>query len=99
MTEPRLKVMEAITRKQAVSARYNGDTIKLAPHMVFERHGDLFVSALNMSKEWRSADEMRLGQFKLAGLSAAELLPEPFVTLSCYDRTPPREGDVLIFSV
>lgn len=31
MSDTQLKLMEAIARKQTVTARYNGETIKLAP--------------------------------------------------------------------
>lgn len=99
MSEPRIKLIEAIARKQAVAARYNGAMVKLAPHLIFERHGDLFISALNMSKEWRSDDERRLGQFKLNGLSAAELLDETFDPLPAFDGEPPRADDVVVLAI
>jgi hypothetical protein len=99
MSETRLTLMEAIARKRAVEARYNGDVIKLAPHMLFERHGDLFVSALNLSKSWRSDDDRRLGQFKLAGLGATELLEEGFDPLPSYEPTVPRSDDALILAI
>jgi hypothetical protein len=98
-TETRLKLMEAIARKRTVTARYNGNQIKLAPHLLFERHGDLFISALNMSKVWRADDEPRLGQFKLAGLGATELLDESFDPLPSYQAGPPRAEDTLILAV
>jgi len=99
MSETRLKLMEAIARKQAVTARYNGNVIKLAPHLLFERHGDLFISALNMSKSWRADDEQRLGQFKLAGLAAMELLEEHFDPLPTYEPATPRSDDTLILAI
>jgi hypothetical protein len=99
MSETRIKLMEAIARKQSIAARYNGASMKLAPHLIFERHGDLFVSALNMDKAWRSDDERRLGQFKLAGLSAAELLDEKFESLPTFDGEPPRHGDVVVLAI
>lgn len=99
MSETRLKLMEAIARKQAVTAHYNGASIKLAPHLLFERHGDLFTRALNMSKVWRSDDERTLGQFKLAGLSAIELLDENFEPLPGYDAAVPRADDVLVLTI
>jgi hypothetical protein len=95
----RLTLMEAIARKRAVAARYNGSLIKLAPHLLFERHGDLFVSALNMSKNWPNDDERRLGQFKLAGLAATELLDEQFDPLPSYQPSPPRPDDTLILAI
>jgi hypothetical protein len=99
MSETRLKVMEAIARQRAVAARYNGEQIKLAPHLLFERHGDLFVSALNLSKAWRSDEERRLGQFKLLGLNAAELLDESFDPLPSYQPMAPRADDKVILAV
>ena len=99
MSETRLKVMEAIARKRTVAAHYNGQLLRLAPHLLFERRGDLIVSALNMSKAWRADDEPRLGQFKLAGLGAAELLNEPFEPLPTFEAMAPRSDDTLILAV
>jgi hypothetical protein len=99
MSETRITLMEAIARKRTIAARYNGDLIKLAPHLLFERRGDLFISALNMSKSWRSNDERRLGQFKLAGLVAAELLDERFDPLPSYQAAAPRSDDTLILTI
>lgn len=91
--------MEAIARKQLVSAYYNGNLIRLAPHLIFERRGDLFVSALNMSKSWRDDDERRLGQFKLAGLVGTQLLDETFDPLPSYSAAPPQSDDTLILAI
>lgn len=99
MSEARMTMIEAIARKKAVTARYNGEPVKLAPHLLFERRGDLFVRALNMSKVWRSDEEPRLGQFKLAGLVAAELLDETFAPLPAFDAAPPHPGDALVLAV
>ena len=92
-------MIEAIARLRLVRARYNGAEMELAPHMLFTRHGDLFVSALNTSKNWRSDEERRLGHFKLAGLSDVALQGEPFTPLPDYDGTTPREDDEHLFSV
>src|SRR3546814_4556485 len=54
MNDTRLKLMEAIARRRMVTAQYNGNRMTLAPHLMFERRGDLFVSALNLGKNWRS---------------------------------------------
>jgi hypothetical protein len=99
MSDPRLKLMEAIARKQTIAARYNGERIKLAPHVLFERHGDLFICALNMTKSWRTDAERRLGQFKVAGLAAVELLDEGFDPLPSYAAVTPRSDDTLILAI
>ena len=99
MSNTRLKVMEGIARQKAVTALYNDQLIKLAPHMLFERHGELYLSALNLSKVWRSADERRLGQFKLAGLSEPSVLDEGFEPLPSYRPAVPRSDDTLLLAV
>lgn len=99
VSETRLKLMEAIARKRVLAARYNGDVIKLAPHLLFERRGDLFTSALNLSKAWRSDDERRLGQFKLMGLAAIELLDENFDPLPSFQPEAPRSDDTVILAI
>lgn len=99
MSDPRLTLMEAISRKLKVETQYNGATIRLSPHLMFERHGDLFVSALNLGKVWRSDEEPRLGQFKLAGLSEVKLLDESFEPLDGFRPEVLREGDVLVLAV
>jgi len=92
-------LMEGIARHRLVQAQYNGAVFKLAPYQLFERHKDLFISALNMSKTWASDDERRLGQFKIAGLSALELLDEEFVPIPGYDGSLPRAEDVLLLAI
>jgi hypothetical protein len=99
MSDTRLKMMEAIARRRTVSADYNGNRMTLAPHQLFERHGALFVSALNLGKTWRSEEERRLGHFKLDGLGAPELGEEEFDPLPSFEAAAPRDDDVLLMAV
>lgn len=99
MTEPRLLMMEAIARRLVVTARYNGMTLSLAPHTLFERHGDLFIGALNLNKNWLSQDDRRLGHFKLSGLGDIELTEDLFDPLPSYEPSVPRPDDMLVFAV
>ena len=93
------KVMEAIARKRLIVAEYNGTRMHLAPHRLFSRFGELFLSAFNPHKNWRSEEEWRLGNFKLAGLSDIAVTEEPFEPLPTFDDTLPREGDQELFAV
>ena len=99
MSDTRLKMMEAIARRRTVTADYNGNRMTLAPHQLFERHGDLFVSALNLGKSWREDEEPRLGQFKLDGLGAAEVEEDGFDPLPTFEAAAPRDDDVLLMAV
>jgi hypothetical protein len=99
MTDTRLTLMEAIARKKAIVAHYNGNRVKLAPHLLFERRGELFVSAFNLSKVWHTAAERRLGQFKLSGLGSPDLLDEGFDPLPSYIPAAPHSDDTLLLAI
>src|SRR3546814_17771240 len=90
MNDTRLKLMAAIARRRMISASYNGNRMTLAPHLMFERSRDLFVSALNPGKTWRSEEERRRRHSKPDGLAAAALLRTGFWPLPhCQPRGPP----------
>lgn len=99
MNDTRMALIEAIARKRMITALYNGTVMKLAPHLLFERHGSLFVSALNLNKNWRSDDERRLGHFKLDGLADAKMVEETFDPLPSFQPTPPQADDTLVLAI
>ena len=96
---PQRTIIEAIALKRAIHARYNGGEMLLAPHRMFTRHGELFVSALNLRKNWRSEEERRLGHFKLDGLSGTAITDDAFEPLPVGDNGLPRETDEEVFSI
>jgi len=96
---PERAFIEAIALKRLVRAVYNGAAMLLAPHQLFQRHGAIFVSALNTARTWRSDEAPRLGQFKLDGLSEVRVADESFEPLPDYTGEPAREGDEPIFSI
>jgi len=91
--------IEAIAFRRLIEATYNGNEMKLAPHQLFTRRGDLFVSALNTGKTWRSEDERRLGYFKLDGLSNVRPTNTTFEPLPGFDGSLPGEEDQELFRV
>ena len=97
--DPRLVLFEAIARKRAVTAEYNGVQMRLAPHVLFERRGDLFLSALNMTKNWRTEEEKRLGHFKLDGLAETALTDEGFDPLPSFEPAAPQADDKLVMAL
>jgi hypothetical protein len=98
-SDPRLVLFEAIARKRAVTAQYNGVQMRLAPHLLFERRGDLFVGALNMTKNWRSDDDKHLGHFKLDGLGETKLTDEGFDPLPAFEAAAPQPDDTLVIAL
>ena len=59
----------AIKRKVCITATYNRGAATLAPHSLFERHGDLFLRAVTVDYDGRKPKEPKLGTFKLSGLN------------------------------
>jgi len=59
---------EGIARKRCVSAVYNKRNVIVAPHQMFERHGDLFVRGVTVEIDGQKPREAKLGTFKLSGL-------------------------------
>ncbi|MCJ2179303.1 WYL domain-containing protein [Novosphingobium album (ex Hu et al. 2023)] len=99
LVSPERTIIEAIALKRAISARYNSAEMLLAPHRLFSRHGELFLSALNLRKNWRSEEERRLGHFKLDGLSDTAITEDVFEPLPADDNGLPRETDQEVFSI
>lgn len=92
-------MMQAIARKLLVTATYNGRDMKLAPHALFLRHGEMFVSALNLDKKWRSDEDPRLGHFKLAGLTNVSVSSEHFDAIAGFKQAVPQVADELVLAL
>ena len=67
MTSSRI-VLEAIARRRCLQATYNRTTVRLAPHILYTRHDELFVDAVTVERDGQRPREAKLGTFKLAGL-------------------------------
>ena len=96
---PERTCLEAIATRKLIRADYNGAELRLAPHLLFMRHGEPFIGAFNPGKAWRSEEERRLGYFKLAGLHNLALTDEGFEPLDGADTSPPREDNELLFAI
>ena len=92
-------VLEAIARRVLLIAAYNGQRLTLAPHALFSRRGELYASALNLSKNWRADEERRLGYFKVAGLAAVEVTDDSFEALPNAAEMLAGAGDEVLLAV
>lgn len=99
LDDSRVKVLEAIARSVLLRARYNSQPLLLAPHALFARRGELFLSALNLTKNWRASEERHLGYFKLAGLAGVEVTAEAFDPLPDARTLVGQIDDELVLSV
>ena len=68
----------AIDQSLMVSSAYNRGRSILAPHSLFEKHGDLFLRAVTVERDGKPPREPRLGTFKLIGLADLALTGRTF---------------------
>jgi hypothetical protein len=71
-------VLEAIARRRCLHATYNRAAVRLAPHILYTRHDELFVDAVTLEHDGRRPRETRIGTFKLAGLREPAVADQPF---------------------
>lgn len=90
-------MLEAIVKRQAVAATYNRTELTLAPHILYTRHGDLHVDAVTLERDGKPPKEVKLGTYKLAGLSAVRITPRRFVPNALFEPGAERyAGETLM---
>jgi hypothetical protein len=66
-------VAAALAKRILIAVSYNRGRSLLAPHSLFEKHGDLHVRAVTVERDGAAPKTRKLGTFKLAGLSDVAL--------------------------
>lgn len=90
-------IFEAIVRQRCVTATYNRMNVLLAPHIVYTRHGDLFIDAVTIERDGGAPREEKVGTFKLAGLNDVALTDRMFaISLLFEPEAEKYEGAALI---
>ena len=98
--EPSALVLEAIALRRCLEATYNRAAIKLAPYILYTRHGDLFVDGVTVEREGRPSAELKLGTFKLAGLKIREVISRQFdAQQPLFDPAADKYQGVTLFAV
>lgn len=92
-------LLEAIARTMCVEAVYNKVRMILAPHILYTRHDELFVDAVALEKDGRAPRELKLGTFKLAGLSDVALTERAFAREDLFDPANDKYAGVTLFAV
>lgn len=93
-------IFEAIALQKCLIATYNKLVVKLAPHILYTRHDEMFIDAVPMEREGRPPRELKLGVFKLAGLSDISVVDEHFEYMGgLYDPEDAKYKGVTLFAV
>ena len=96
---PTRTLLEGIAKRLCVTATYNRMTMRLAPHIVYTRHGELHVDAVTLERDGKAPKEMKLGTFKLSGLGGTALTGRPFATFAAFDSRDEKYAGVTIFAI
>ena len=96
MLDTRL-ILEAIALKKCLMATYNRVDMKLAPHILYTKHGELHMDAVALTKAGAPPKYRKLGAFRLSGLTHVALTDEAFAVDPLYLSGAERyEGETLL---
>ena len=90
-------VFEAIALRKCLDAVYNNGSVRLAPHILFSRHDELYISAVTVSRDGQPPREPKLGTFKLVGLRDLKVTEETFHPFPGFDPTGNEHGGTSLF--
>ena len=90
-------VLEGIVRQRCLSATYNRTRMILAPHILYTRHGALYMDALVVSREGMLPREEKIGTYKLDGLKDLAVLEREFAISALFDASLDKyQGETLM---
>ncbi len=92
-------LLEAIALRKSVIARYNRGTVRLAPHILYTRHGELHIDAVTLERDGQPPREAKLGTFKLTGLTEIALDGGSFEPFAEFDAATPRYDGATLFAI
>jgi hypothetical protein len=94
-----LVILQAIALKKCIQATYNGTRMKLAPHILYTKHDDMFLDAVALLKNDAPPREKKLGTFKITGMKDMELQDEGFEVELIYEPKAEKYEGVTLFAV
>ena len=92
-------VLEAIVKKLALAATYNRGEVTLAPHVLYTKHGELYVDAVTIARDGKPPREAKVGAFKLAGLSPMRITARRFERSALFDASDGRYDGVTLMAI
>ena len=92
-------LLEAIALKKCVEATYNRMVVKLAPHILYTRHDELFLDAVTLERDGQPPKEKKIGTFKLTGLQALGFSGKPFNPEPIFNPAAEKYRGVTLFAV
>ena len=82
-------ITTAIARKLCLQATYNKTSIRMAPHILYTRHDDPILDAIVVERDGQRPKVIKLGAFRLSGLTDLALTAHPFTRHPAFDPSNP----------
>ena len=98
-TGPVPTMFEAIVRQMAVTATYNKGPVTIAPHILYTRHGEIYVDATTLERDGKPPREEKLGTFKLEGLGEPTITDRPFHPSALFEPSAEKYQGVTLMAV
>jgi hypothetical protein len=92
-------VLEAIATRKCLEGVYNRQAVRLAPHILYTRHDELYVDAVTLERDGQPPRELKVGSFKLAGIHQPKVGEHPFDPQPVFDPSEERYAGVTLFAV
>ncbi len=92
-------MFEAIVRQLTVTATYNKGVVTFAPHILYTRHGEIYVDAVTVERDGKPPREEKLGTFKLDGLGQPALTERAFKPSALFEPAAEKYEGVTLMAV
>jgi hypothetical protein len=92
-------LFEAIALKKTVAATYNRLRMRLAPYILYTKHGEVYVDAVTVEREGLPPRDIKIGSFKVAGLRELASDGQPFQPEQEFNPGDEKYAGVTLFVV
>jgi len=92
-------IQGAIAAKRFLEFTYNRMRMKVAPHVLYTRHGAPFIDAIPVERDGKSLLDPRLATFKLSGLEDIKVMTTSFVPFPGFDASDAKYVETTPFCV
>jgi WYL domain len=92
-------IFEAIALQKCIWVTYNRTEFKLAPYILYTRHGEIYLDAVPTLTNGRVPREVKLASFKIVGLSELTPTDDRFELEPDFDPQSERYAGTTLFAV
>ena len=89
-------ILQALQQGLCLRWSYNRTTMRVAPQILHASKGELYVDAIAVEKNGETPDELKLGRFKLSGLSGLAMTSEPLAPIEAIDFSNIRYAEAIL---